>query len=219
MKKDKWRKKMSKQKEEKESWGKFVLDVVILWAILMGILFVLFRFVLSNDTVSGPSMQPSFEDGQRLISVRHAALKRGEVVIVKAPDEPGALYIKRIIGMPGEKIVSKNNQIYINNKKIAQPWLDQGRKMTDAGQDTLFSATQNFTMKSLARSRAYQQYYTKPQLKYINKTDRIPKGTYFVMGDHRSVSKDSRYIGTIKRKNIVGVVKLRYWPFNEFKVY
>ena len=40
-----------------------------------------------------------------------------------------------------------------------------------------------------------------------------------MMGDHRSVSKDSRYIGTIKRKNVVGVVKLRYWPLNEFKIY
>lgn len=210
---------MSKQKEENESWGRFVLDIVIIWAVLMGIFFLLFRFVLSNDTVSGPSMQPSFENGQRLISVRHAQIKRGEVVIVKAPDEPGALYIKRVIGMPGEKIVSKNNQIYINNKKLSQPWLTQGKKMIDAGSDTFYSATQNFTMKSLARSRQFQQYYTKSQLNYINKYNRIPKGTYFVMGDHRSVSKDSRYIGTIKRKNVVGVVKLRYWPLSEFKIY
>lgn len=210
---------MSKQKEENESWGRFVLDIVIIWAVLMGIFFLLFRFVLSNDTVSGPSMQPSFENGQRLISVRHAQIKRGEVVIVKAPDEPGALYIKRVIGMPGEKIVSKNNQIYIDNKKLSQPWLTQGKKMIDAGSDTFYSATQNFTMKSLARSRQFQQYYTKSQLNYINKYNRIPKGTYFVMGDHRSVSKDSRYIGTIKRKNVVGVVKLRYWPLNEFKIY
>lgn len=210
---------MSKQKEENESWGRFVLDIVIIWAVLMEIFFLLFRFVLSNDTVSGPSMQPSFENGQRLISVRHAQIKRGEVVIVKAPDEPGALYIKRVIGMPGEKIVSKNNQIYINNKKLSQPWLTQGKKMIDAGSDTFYSATQNFTMKSLARSRQFQQYYTKSQLNYINKYNRIPKETYFVMGDHRSVSKDSRYIGTIKRKNVVGVVKLRYWPLNEFKIY
>lgn len=210
---------MGKQKEENESWGRFVLDVVIIWAVLMGIFFLLFRFVLSNDTVSGPSMEPSFENGQRLISVRHAAIKRGEVVIVKAPDEPGALYIKRVIGLPGEKIVSKNNQIYINGKKLAQPWLAQGRKMEDTATDTSFAATQNFTMKSLARSHQFAQYYTKSQLTYINQQNRIPKGTYFVMGDHRSVSKDSRYIGTIKRKNIVGVVKLRYWPFNQFKVY
>ena len=210
---------MAKQKEENESWGRFVLDVVIIWAVLMGIFFLLFRFVLSNDTVSGPSMEPSFENGQRLISVRHAAIKRGEVVIVKATDEPGALYIKRVMGLPGEKIVSKNHQIYINGKKLAQPWLAQGRKMEDTATDTSFVATQNFTMKSLARSRQFAQYYTKSQLTYINQQNRIPKGTYFVMGDHRSVSKDSRYIGTIKRKNIVGVVKLRYWPFNQFKVY
>ena len=210
---------MAKEKEEDESWGRFVLDIVIIWAVLMGICFLLFRFVLSNDTVSGPSMQPSFENGQRLISVRHAAIKRGEVVIVKAPDEPGALYIKRVIGLPGEKIVSKNNQIYINGKKLNQPWLTQGRKMEDSATDTSFAATQNFTMASLAKSRQFQQYYTKSQLKYINQYNRIPKGTYFVMGDHRSVSKDSRYIGTIKRKNIVAVVKLRYWPLNEFKVY
>lgn len=210
---------MAKEKEENESWGRFVLDIVIIWAVLMGIFFLLFRFVLSNDTVSGPSMQPSFENGQRLISVRHAAIKRGEVVIVKAPDEPGALYIKRVIGLPGEKIVSKNNQIYINGKKLNQPWLTQGRKMEDAATDTSFAATQNFTMASLAKSRQFQQYYTKSQLKYINQYNRIPKGTYFVMGDHRSVSKDSRYIGTIKKKNIVAVVKLRYWPLNEFKVY
>ena len=207
------------KKENNESWGKFFLYILIIWAVLMGVFFLLFRFVLSNDTVSGPSMQPTFQNGDRLISVRHAQIKRGEVVIVKAPDEPGALYIKRVIGLPGEKIVSKDNQIYINGKKLAQPWLTKGKDMIDNGTDTFYSATQNFTMKSLARSRQYQQFYTKSQLNYINKTNRIPKGTYFVMGDHRSVSKDSRYIGTIKRKNIVGVVKLRYWPLNQFKVY
>lgn len=210
---------MSKQKEDKESWGKFVLEIIIIWTILMGISFLLFHFVLSKDTVSGSSMQPSFENGQRLIAVRHVEIKRGDVVIVKAPDEPGGFYIKRIIGLPEEKIISKNNQIYINGQKIAQPWLTKGRKMTDEVTNTAFATTQDFTMKSLARSRQFQQYYTKAQLNYINKYNRIPKGTYFVMGDHRSVSKDSRYIGTIKQKNIVGVVKLRYWPLNKFKIY
>lgn len=207
------------KQENSESLGKFFFDILIIWAVLMGIFFLLFHFVLSNDTVSGPSMQPSFENGDRLVSVRHAQIKRGEVVIVKAPDEPGALYIKRVIGLPGEKIISKNNQIYINGKKIAQPWLTQGKKMIDNGSDTFYSATQNFSMQSLARSRQYQHFYTKKQLEYINKTNRIPKGTYFVMGDHRSVSKDSRYIGTIKRKDIVGIVKLRYWPLTQFKIY
>lgn len=210
---------MAEKKEEKESWGKFFLDILIIWGILFGVYMLLFHFVLSNDTVSGPSMQPTFQNGDRLIAERHAQIKRGEIVIVKAPDEPGALYIKRVIGLPGEKIVSKNNQIYINNKKIAQPWLTQGKKLIDNGTDTFYSETQNFTMQSLMRARTYQQYFTRAQIKYVQDTGRIPKGTYFVMGDHRSVSKDSRYIGTIKRSSIVGVVKVRYWPLNQFKVY
>ena len=207
------------KKQNNESWGKFFLDLVIIWAVVMGIFFLIFHFVLSNNTVLGPSMQPTFQNGDRLIAIRHAKIKRGEVVIVKAPDEPGTFYIKRVIGLPGEKIVSKDNQIYINGKKIAQPWLTKGRNLIDNDTEIFYSATQNFTMKSLARSSQYQQFYTKSQLKYINKTNRIPKGTYFVMGDHRSVSKDSRLIGTIKRTNIVGVVKLRYSPLNQIKVY
>ena len=120
---------MAEKKEEKESWGKFFLDILIIWVILIGAYLLLFHFVLSNDTVSGPSMQPTFQNGDRLIAERHAQIKRGEVVIVKAPDEPGALYIKRVIGLPGEKIVSKNNQIYINNKQIDKHRFNQVKKL------------------------------------------------------------------------------------------
>lgn len=213
---------MTEKKDDSKFGLRDLLEIVTIFAIAMGIYYALFSFVLSNDTVSGISMQPNFENGQRVIAVRHAQIKRGEVVIVNAPDEPGAEYIKRVIGMPGDKIVSKNNQIYINGKKIKQPWLTQGFKMTDNEDGftgTKYSQTQNFTLASLAKTKNYQQYYTQGQLKQMQRTNRVPKGTYFVMGDHRSVSKDSRYIGTIKRKDVVGVVKLRYWPLNQIQVY
>lgn len=213
---------MTEKKDDSKFGLRDLLEIVAIFAIAMGIYYALFSFVLSNDTVSGISMQPNFENGQRVIAVRHAQIKRGEVVIVNAPDEPGAEYIKRVIGMPGDKIVSKNNQIYINGKKIKQPWLTKGFKMTDNEDGftgTKYSQTQNFTLASLAKTKNYQQYYTQSQLKQMQKTNRVPKGTYFVMGDHRSVSKDSRYIGTIKRNDVVGVVKLRYWPLNQIQVY
>ncbi len=211
------------KKQKEESTLRWWLDVLVMVAVIWGILFALNKFVIDNCTVSGISMQPTFENNERVVAVRHAQLKRGEVVVVDAPDEPGALYIKRIIGLPGDHLVSKNNQIYINGQRIKQPWLKAGQKLKDNGEDgfsgSRYTDTQNFTISSLAKTGNYRQYYTKQQLKTMQRTNKVPKGTYFVMGDHRSVSKDSRYIGTIRRDKIVGVVKWRYWPLNKMQTY
>ena len=126
-------KKLKKQ-EQSESWGQWILQVLILVAIFFGIFFVLNKYVFANLTVSGISMQPTFENNDRVIALRHAKIKEGAIVIVDAPDEPGALYIKRVIGLPGDTIVSKNNQIYINGKKLNQPWLKAGQKLIDNGE-------------------------------------------------------------------------------------
>ncbi|KRM85046.1 signal peptidase I [Lactobacillus hominis DSM 23910 = CRBIP 24.179] len=163
----------------------------------MAIYFVLFKFVFANETVSGPSMQPTFESNDRIIAVRHSKLQRGDIVILKAPDEPGALYIKRIIGVPGDTIESKNDTLYVNGKKVAEPYLTQYEKKLPKGQ--LY--TNNFTLKKLFG------------------VERVPKDSYFVMGDHRDVSKDSRMIGFIKKSAIVGEVKVRYYPFNQFRFF
>ena len=111
-------KKLKKQ-EQSESWGQWILQVLILVAIFFGIFFVLNKYVFANLTVSGISMQPTFENNDRVIALRHAKIKEGDIVIVDAPDEPGALYIKRVIGLPGDTIVSKNNQIYKCHQKTA----------------------------------------------------------------------------------------------------
>ena len=96
---------MAKHKNESaESFGHWLLQVFILAIIIIGLYLVVFRFLLANETISGPSMQPTFENNDRVIAVRHSKLSRGDIVILKAPDEPGALYIKRIIGVPGDSI-------------------------------------------------------------------------------------------------------------------
>lgn len=212
-----------KQNRGNHGFLSWCLEVIVATAVIWGILFVLNRYVFDNCPVQGISMQPTFENRDRVIAMRHAQLKRGEIIVLKAPDEPGSFYIKRIIGMPGDRVVSKNNQIYINGKKIKQPWLRAGRKMKDNGEDgftgTHYADTQNFTISSLAKTVNYKHYYNRTQLNTMQRTNKVPKGTYFVMGDHRSVSKDSRYIGTIRRNKIIGVVKCRYWPLNKMQTY
>ena len=182
----------NKKKDQEESLGRFILDIIIMMAIMVGIYYLLFSFVLSNETVSGPSMQPTFENGDRIIAVRHFNLKRNDIVILKAPDEKNALYIKRVIGLPGDMVTSKNDKMYINGKEIKQPYLNNSYKKQDNKSGELY--TNNFTLRR-----------------------RVPKGQYFVMGDHRDVSKDSRYFGFVKRSAIVGEVKWRYWPLNQWR--
>ncbi|MCI1892992.1 MAG: signal peptidase I [Schleiferilactobacillus harbinensis] len=183
--------------EEDESFGKWFLQTLGLTAVFVGIVALLFSFVLSNDQVSGPSMQPTFESGDRVIALRHDKIDRGDVVVLDAPDAPGTLYIKRVIGMPGDTVESKNDVMYINGKKLAQPYLKDYESELPTG----VQYTDDFSLASKGFG------------------NNVPKGEYFVMGDHRNVSKDSRIFGYVKASKIVGVVKLRYWPLTQIKTF
>lgn len=185
------------KKDEEESFGRWLIDVIIMVLVIMGIYYLLFNFVLSNESVSGPSMQPTFESNDRVIALRHANIKRNDIVILKAPDQKNALYIKRVIGLPGDTVQSKNDKLYINGHQVAEPYLNNHFTKTAHANHQLY--TFNFTLKSRLR------------------VNRVPKDSYFVMGDHRDVSNDSRYFGFVKRSAIVGVVKFRYWPLNQIR--
>ena len=102
---------MSKHKTESaESLGHWLLQVFILAIVIFGLYIFMFHVLLANETITGPSMQPTFENNDRIIAVRHSKLSRGDIVILRAPDQPDALYIKRIIGVPGDSIKSKNDE-------------------------------------------------------------------------------------------------------------
>lgn len=212
------KKNINKNKDE-ETPLHFWVSTVLYAIIMVGIVVLLKSFIISNDQVSGPSMQPTFEDKDRIVALRHSSIKRGDVVVLEAPDQKDTLYIKRVIGMPGDTVESKNDKVYVNGKKFDQPFLDN--KFKKEANDSGLLYTNNFTLKTLAQGPYYQSIYqNNPQLlEKVEKDGKVPSGQYFVMGDHRDVSKDGRMIGFIKKDAIVGVVKLRYWPLNAFKTF
>ncbi|WEV70806.1 signal peptidase I [Lactobacillus sp. ESL0785] len=187
-------KKVNNQTADEESWGQFFLKLVAMMVIISGATLLIFSYFLSNNRVSGASMQPNFENNERLISQRHFTPQRNQVVVLRAPkaaqDVPGTFYVKRIIGLPGDKIVSKNDKMYVNGKLLPEPYLENNFKKIDNDAGTTY--TTNFT------------YH-------------VPKGTYWVMGDHRDISKDSRFFGSIKRSALIGKVTVRYWPLNRIQ--
>lgn len=184
---------VEQKKKEETSFGRWLLELIIIMVVMFTGVQLLFHYVLAKDIVTGPSMEPTFYDNDRLITYRLDKIKRGSVIVLDAPDDPGSLYIKRVIGLPGDKITAKNDQLYINGKKYNEPYL---KKYATDG-----NFTTDFSLEAL----------------YGRHT--VPKNSYFVMGDNRPVSKDSRRIGFIKKDDINGVVKLRYWPLNRLKIF
>ncbi|MBI5975300.1 signal peptidase I [Staphylococcus canis] len=174
------------------------------WIVSIGVALlivgVLYAFIIKPYNVKGDSMFPTLKDGDRVIvnqlSKRFGQLDNGNVIVFHANQSDD--YVKRIIGKPGDHVEYKNDQLYLNGKKVKEPYLDynEAHKNYDM-------ITGDFSSNELIGSNGQAQ---------------IPKDKYLVLGDNREVSKDSRSFGLIDKNQIVGTVALRFWPLSEFKV-
>ena len=130
-------------------------------------------------------METSFHDGQYLLvnklSYHFGSLERGDVIIFHYPPNPGQLYIKRIVGLPQERVEIRDGEVYINGKLLEEP---------------------------ICIHSTYPEGNNTPMT--------VPPDEYFVLGDNRNHSSDSRSWGTVPRENIVGEVWLCYWPPGEW---
>ena len=136
--------------------------------------------------------------------------KRGDVVVFKTPENNRTDYIKRVIGLPGDKIEIKNGIIFINDSEIFR------KKLND------FVDTDKNTLNK--RVRQYKEYFFDKEINVLDITDngiadntrlfRVPDNHFFVMGDNRDNSQDSRFINTvgfIPYKNLVGKAQLIFF--------
>lgn len=198
-------------KEKNSGWGRTLIEFVVMLVVVVVAVQLLVKFVVSKDIVSGPSMQTTLENGDRLYSLRHKQVKRDDIVVIDAPDDPGALYIKRVIGMPGDTISFKNDVLYLNGKKTNEPYLDRAFAKKEiaayASKQGLDPNSINFTINF--------NIATWPS----TKSETVPKDSYFVMGDNRLISKDSRSFGFVKKNKVQSVVVWRYWPLNQMKIF
>lgn len=152
--------------------------------------FLIRYFLFQPFVVEGNSMEPNFHSQEYLIvdrlKYRINDPQRGDVVIFQAPNNPGTDYIKRIIGLPGEKIKIVNNEIYLNSQRIDERYLPENYQ-------TLIGNDQGFILEK-----------------------QLGPDEYFVMGDNREHSLDSREIGAIKRQTIIGRALFVLYPFEYF---
>jgi signal peptidase I len=145
--------------------------------------FIIF-FLYQPVRVEGTSMLPQLEDQDRLFinkfAYRVGDIQRGDVVVFLYPHDHSKSYIKRVIALPGDKIRIEQGRVYVNGKRIAEPYVPE--RFTD--------------------DRSEAQIV-------------LPAREYYVMGDHRSISSDSRDFGPVDRDLIYGKAAFVYWPMEQ----
>lgn len=169
-------------KKGKKSMIRELLETVISAGIIA---FIIITFIGQVTVVRGASMEPTLHDNERLvankISYRFETPERGEIIIFKPPLEIKRNYIKRIIGVPGDKIEITKGEIYLNDKKLEEPYV---------------------------KNRSHEDM--PPTI--------VPDNSFFVLGDNRPNSSDSRYWGFVPRKNVVGRAWVVFWPLNRIRI-
>lgn len=168
--------------------------------IAIGLLLALLikQFAFQFVRVDGPSMQPNLQNNERVVCLKQAKIHRGSVVVFDANGVDPQVsvkteYVKRVIGLPGDTVEANNGNLYVNGKKVDQSYISKSERSSGTGTWTLHSISQENSW--VLHNGAYK----------------VPKGEYFVLGDHRSVSNDSRYWGFVPKSKIVGVVKVGFW--------
>ena len=162
-------------------------------------------------------MDPTLADGEYLLEVRYLPIDRFDIVVAKETDENGneKRIVKRVIGMPGDTIKYENDQLYINGKKTDEPYLKE--YISKFKKDKLQST---YSYRKMFQQIAEQaNSFTQDSLGNSTVTVKVPKGHYFLLGDDRLVSRDSREVGNFKASQIEGEAKLRFWPLNKIGIF
>ncbi|MEQ9763417.1 signal peptidase I [Streptococcus sp. ZJ151] len=187
-----------------KEWGLFTLFLMV---------FFMTRWLIWFPvTVDGHSMDPTLADREKLLVVKTATIDRFDMVVAEEVENGTKKQIvKRVVGMPGDTITYKNDKLYVNNKETKETYLTDYKKRykKDKLQKTY---SYNPYFQSLAQA---SDAFTQDNSGKTSFTVKVPKDQYYLLGDDRIVSKDSRAVGTFKKDTIVGEVKFRYWPFTK----
>ena len=187
-----------------KEWGPFILFFIALGLVRL--------FLIQPVSVDGHSMDPTLADGERLIVLRTAKIDRFDIVVAKEKEgNKTKEIVKRVIGLPGDTITYKDDVLYVNGKKTDELYLDKYQKaFEDDELQDIYSY--NTLFQQLAES---SDAFTTAKDGSTEFTVKVPKNQYFLLGDDRIVSKDSREVGSFKKSAIVGEVKFRFWPLSK----
>ena len=167
----------------------FVMEILETIAFVGSIFIAIYLFIMQPNQGKGASMLPTFISGDYIftskVTYKLRPIQRGDIVVFKEPRRHEIEYTKRVIGLPGDKIMVKNGIVYLNNIPLQEDYISLSTPLMPNG----------FLIEG------------RPII--------VPENSVFVMGDNREVSSDSREFGPIQITSIIGQVFYRYYPFNK----
>ena len=177
---------------KRSSTGRTVLEYVVLAVVAVAVALLIQQFLVKPYRIPSASMEDTLMIGDRVlvdrISWRFGDPQRGDIVVFHPPFD-GPVLIKRIIGMPGDEIGLRDGNVYINGKLLDEPYV----RVVNGQKEPSLPFTNGLPW-------SLQSPY------------RVPQGSYFVMGDNRTDSGDSREFGPVERGQFVGRAFAKYWP-------
>jgi signal peptidase I len=178
---------MNPQLDFEKRWR--LVREVIETIVLTVLMFLVIRFAVQNFNIEGHSMEPSLHDQELILVDKWTYLfrapARGDVVVFVAPPQPSQDYIKRVIGLPGDVITIHNTTVIVDGVTLKEIYVDPNNN-----QHNMFD------------------------YKHIS-NQVVPPNDYFVLGDNRDGSSDSRDWGFVPKQNIVGRAAVVYWPLQQ----
>jgi signal peptidase I len=164
------------------------LPVVAVWArdllVSLAVSAFIIIFLYQPVKVEGTSMMPGLEDQERIFVnkfvYRWEPISRGDIVVFRYPRDTTKSYIKRVIGVAGDRVRIENGQVYVNDEAIEE----------------------DYVPSEYADARSYREVT-------------VPADSYFVLGDHRTMSNDSRDFGPVDERFIYGKAVFGYWPMEK----
>ena len=173
----------------------FVWEITKMVVISLAIIIPVRYFLIQPFYVKGASMEPNFHDHEYLIideiSYRFNEPQRGDIIVFRYPFNPQEFFIKRLIGLPGETVQLRDGHVYVTNTEHPEGW-----QLPETYLDVNLQ-TNGFDQSSVELSA----------------------DQYFVLGDNRYASKDSRSFGPVAKNFIIGRVVFRGWPFSKIQLF
>jgi signal peptidase I len=210
--------------EARKGSGGFVPDVIASLQSLLGTVVIaifVITFVVQAFQIPSPSMENTLLVGDYLLVNKlcyggggsanffmpYRQIRRGDIVVFHYPVTPAQHFVKRVIGVPGDRVRLVNKQVFVNGIPLKEPYAHFSRPLNDVFRD-------DFPQLDVAPGETPEWWLTLRKLVEDGQLI-VPERYYFVMGDNRDDSYDSRYWGFVPRENIIGRPLLIYWSVRD----